>query len=238
MFTHQFFDLLLNLNEQWQVKDVVSDYNNLEIKIIIDYIGKTAECPETLKIYSIYDHAPNRSWRHLDTMQYKTYINCRLPRVKNKEGKVVTIIPPWASKHERHTNLFEYAIIDLLLATKNQTKTAELMRCGFNVINRVIHLSTKRGLSRRNLSDLRIDHLSIDEKSFKKGHNYVSVLSLPKNGSILDVEEGRTKQSVRNLLDRSLTNKQQREVQTISLDMWKAYITVSSAYKKTLFFKI
>ena len=150
-----------------------------------------------------------------------------MPRVKNTEGKVVTIIPPWASKHERHTKLFEHAIIDLLLATKNQTKTAALMRCGFNVINRVIHLSTKRGLSRRDLSNLVIDHLSIDEKSFKKGHKYVSVLSLPKSGYILDVEQGRTKKSVRDLLDKSLTDSQQQKVQTISLDMWKAYLSVS-----------
>lgn len=227
MFTHQFFDLLLNLDDSWQVKSVDADYNLSEIKINIDYIGNQAECPDTLENCSIYDHAPNRTWRHLDTMQYKTYISCRLPRVKNTKGKVVTIVPPWASKHERHTNLFEHAIIDLLLATKNQTKTAELMRCGFNVINRVIHLSTERGLSRRNLSALRIDHLSIDEKSFKKGHKYVSVLSLPKSGYILDVEEGRTKKSVRHLLDKSLTDSQQQAVQTISMDMWKAYLSVS-----------
>lgn len=227
MFTHQFFDLLLNLDDSWQVKSVDADYNLSEIKINISYVGNQAECPDTLAHCSIYDHAPNRTWRHLDTMQYKTYISCRLPRVKNTEGKVVTITPPWASKHERHTKLFEHAIIDLLLATKNQTKTAELMRCGFNVINRVIHLSTKRGLSRRDLSGLVINHLSIDEKSFKKGHKYISVLSLPKSGYILDVEEGRTKKSVRNLLDKSLTAIQQQEVQTISLDMWKAYLSVS-----------
>jgi len=58
-------------------------------------------------MFQIYDHAPNRTWHHLDTMQYKTYINYRLPRVKNKEGNVVTVMPTWASKHERHTYLFE-----------------------------------------------------------------------------------------------------------------------------------
>jgi len=160
-------------------------------------------------------------------MQYKTYLNCKLPRVKNKEGKVVTITPPWASKHERHTYLFEHVIIDLLLATRNQTKTAELMRCGFNVINRVIHLSTKRGLSRRDLSELQFEHLSIDEKSFKKGHKYVSVLSHPRSSCIIDVEYGRAKESVRTLLDKSLTKQQQHNIKTISMDMWKAYLLVA-----------
>jgi transposase len=81
-------------------------------------------------------------------MQYKTFINCRVPRVKIDKG-VKTIRVPWADSFERHTYLFERLIIDVLQATKNQTATAKLLRTGFNVINRVIHLSTKRGLERR-----------------------------------------------------------------------------------------
>jgi len=227
MFTHQFFDLLLNLDDDWQVKDVRANYNTSEVTIEMEYLRKKAECPATFEQCAIYDHAPIRVWRHLDTMQYKTYISCRLPRVKNSKGKVVTVAAPWASKHERHTFLFEHAAIDLLLATKNQTKTAELMRCGFNVINRIIHLSSQRGMERRSLSELKLEHISIDEKSFKKGHKYVSVLSHPRSGCIIDIEEGRTKESVRKLLDNSLTEQQQVAIQTISMDMWKAYLSVS-----------
>ena len=227
MFTHQFFDLLLNLEDNWQVKNVEADYKLTEINVFVDFIGNQAESPDTMEMCKLYDHAPERTWRHLDTMQYKTYIKCKLPRIKKKNGKVVTVTPPWASKHERHTYLFEHAIIDLLLATKNQTKTAGFMRCGFNVINRVIHLSTERGMSRRNLSDLPFEHLSIDEKSFKKGHKYVSVLSHPRSGSIIDIEDGRTKESVRALLDKSLTEEQQSNLKTISMDMWKAYLSVA-----------
>jgi len=148
-----------------------------------------------------------------------------LPRIKNSKGKVITTLPPWASKHERHTYLFERAAIDLLKATKNQTKTAEIMRCGFNVVNRIMHISTERGLARRDISELEFEHLSIDEKSFKKGHKYVSVLSHPRSGSIIDVEEDRTKEAVRKLLDKSLTKEQQLKIETISMDMWKAYMT-------------
>lgn len=228
MFTHQFFDLLLNLDEDWQVTEVEANHRSCEVRMLIEYRGRTAECPKTIELCSIYDRAPEREWRHLDTMQYKTYIRCKLPRVKNAEGKVVTIVPPWASKHERHTHLFEHAVIDVLLATKNQTRTADLMRCGFNVINRIIHLSAERGLSRRNLSEMKLEHLSIDEKSFKKGHEYVTVLSHPSSGCVIDVEHGRTKESVNLLLDRSLTGVQQQQVKTICMDMWKAYLSVSS----------
>lgn len=227
MFTSQFFDLLLALEDEWQVEDVSANYKTEEVTIEIKYVGQRAECPESSEMCSIYDHASERRWRHLDTLQFKTYISCRLPRVRNKEGKVITVTPPWASKHERHTYLFEHAVIDLLLATKNQSRTAELLRCGFGIVNRIIHVSSARGLSRRNIGEAVLEHLSIDEKSFKKGHRYISVLSDPTSGCVIDVEEGRTKEAVRNLLDNSLTEQQQESVRTISMDMWKAYISVT-----------
>ena len=71
--------------------------------------------------------------------------------------------------------MFESKVIDTLLATKNQTKTGELLQCSFNVVNRIMHRATERGLKKRG-SDTIYTQLSIDEKSFKKGHNYVSVL--------------------------------------------------------------
>jgi transposase len=79
-----------------------------------------------------------RRWRHLDTMQFKTFINCRLPRIKSSEGRVKTVSPPWADRHERQTYLFESAIISLLLATKNNAQTARYMGCKFDVVSRIM----------------------------------------------------------------------------------------------------
>jgi transposase len=65
--------------------------------------------------------------------------------------------------------------------------------------------------------------LSIDEKSFKKGHHYITVLSHPASGCVLDVEEDRTKESCKKLFNKSLTTEQLEKVGLISMDMWKAY---------------
>ncbi|MFW6099777.1 MAG: helix-turn-helix domain-containing protein [Bacteroidota bacterium] len=148
MFSEQFFDLLLDFDDNWKVERVYANIKTEEVDVFVEYIGKEAEDPDTYELCPIYDHAPSRRWRHLDTMQYKTYINCSVPRIKTPSGKVKTIKVPWASGYERHTYLFERLAIDILLSTKNQTKTAELMRCGFNVINRIIHNSVERGLKR------------------------------------------------------------------------------------------
>jgi transposase len=177
MFTENLFRKLLQLEENWVVKSVDTDFHSGEIFIHIACLRDYLEDRETGELCKVYDHAPMREWRHLDTMQYKTYIRCQLPRIITSQGKVKTYQPNWASSHDRHTYLFEHAVIDLLQASKNQTRTAQLMRCGFNVVNRILHLSVRRGMSRRNCSSLTFDHLSIDEKSFKKGHQYITVLT-------------------------------------------------------------
>jgi transposase len=135
VFTENFFTLLLNLEDGWSVSSIKSDLKASEVYIKIECQLREFTDPETGDICKLYDHAPERTWRHLDTMQYKTYITCRLPRMRTRSGKVKTVNPCWASGYERHTYLFEHAVIDLLKASKNQTKTAELMRCSFDVVN-------------------------------------------------------------------------------------------------------
>ncbi len=148
MFSEEFFDLLLNFGSDWKVDKVTVNNESDEVDVYVSYIGLTAESPESLELCGIYDHRTNRRWRHLDTMQFKTYINCEVPRVKSSQG-VKTIKVPWADNYERHTYLFERLTIDLLKATKNQTQTSKLLRCGFNIVNRIIHGSVERGLERR-----------------------------------------------------------------------------------------
>jgi transposase len=227
VFTERFFNLILDLDEGWVVKSVETNTKDLEITITIECILKEIFDYELDEICKVYDYAPVRKWRHLDTMQYKTYLSCRLPRIKTSSGKVKTVDPGWASGHQRHTYLFEHAVIDLLKATKNQTQTAHLMRCGFNLVNRIIHLSTARGLARRDLSKAEFDHLSIDEKSFQKGHRYITVLSHPASGCVMEVGEGRTMEACKELINKSLTEEQRKGVANVSMDMWKAYINAA-----------
>lgn len=227
MEAHQLYDLLLNLDDNWRVVEIKTNLRSHEVDIYVEYIEKQAQDPDTCELLPIYDHRENRRWRHLDTMEYKTFINCCIPRVKDSSGKVKTIRVPWADDFERFTYLFEKAVIDLLQATRNQTQTAALLDCGFNVINRIMHRATERGLARRP-KEYPIYHLSIDEKSFRKGHEYVTVLSHPHAGCILDVGLGRDKEACKQLINSGLTEKQKSGVKTITMDMWKAYITTAT----------
>ncbi len=232
MFSEDFFNLLLNFGEDWKVSTVKVNHEIEEVDVYIHYVGSQAKCPITKEICGIYDHRANRRWRHLDTLQFKTYINCEVPRVKSSKG-TNTIKVPWADNYERHTYLFERLTIDLLQATKNQTATARLLRSGFNVVNRIIHSSVERGLERRP-KDVSHKNLSIDEKSFKRGHSYVTVVSTPTTGVVIDICEGREKGSTTELLESIVLPEHRNKVETVSMDMWKAYqSSVAEVFPKT-----
>ena len=101
---------------------------------------------------------------------------------------MLTIHVPWEDLSSRVTYEFECWAIDLPKATKNQTKTAALLRCGFDMVNRVMHRSVSRGMKRRKLGG--IQHVSLDEKSYKRGRKFMTVLGDGEDGIVLDVVRG------------------------------------------------
>jgi transposase len=144
--------------------------------------------------------------------------------VKCNNGQVKQVFVGWTSKHDRHSYQFERKIIDLLLVSKNQTKTAEFLKCSFRLVNRILHRCVERGLERRNTDTVPFEHISIDEKSFKKGHHYVTVISHPRSGTVLNVGENRDGVATNKLLTDTFTQEQLNDINTVSMDMWLPYI--------------
>ena len=103
MFTENFFTKLLNLEDGWIVESIETDLSKAEIYIHIVCLLDEIIDVDSDEFCKVYDFAPERSWRHLDTMQYKTFIRSRLPRIKTSNGKIKTVQPNWASGYERHT---------------------------------------------------------------------------------------------------------------------------------------
>ena len=75
---------------------------------------------------------------------------------------------------------------------------SQIPRVDWRAVDEIRPRAVERGLVRR--EDKRIQHLGIDEKSFRKGHKYVSVASDLKRGRVLEVVEWRTEESANNLL--------------------------------------
>jgi transposase len=211
------FSKLLGLTEDWAVSSVDLVPEADSVQMVVEHVGR-AKCPVCGKEAPIYDHAEERRWRHLDTMQFMTFVACRVPRCNCPEHGVKQLDIPWSGPKSRFTQMFECLAIELLKMTRCQSRTAKILRLGPWQIHLIMRRAVGRGLARRNLGA--IHHLSIDEKSFQRGHQYGSVLSDSTGRRVLDVAFGRDEKAARLVLD-SLAMPEQ--VRTITMDMAPSY---------------
>lgn len=97
-------DLLLPNDSNWDITSVTCDDKTEEIRVKVSYVSKDVELDGVH--YPIYDHRPEREWRHLDLWQYKTFIVASVPRYM-KDGKVISVNVPWAKADARLSWLLE-----------------------------------------------------------------------------------------------------------------------------------
>ena len=114
------------------------------------------------------------SWRHLDTMQFATYLHCSVPRVRCKEHGARTVTVPWAGKNSRFTLLFEGFAVRVLQAARRIEEARKRLGLNWHQVNAIKTRAVQRGLSRRQA--VTIPCLGIDEKPFRKGHRTISSL--------------------------------------------------------------
>jgi len=125
--TTDHYKMLLGLDESWSVDSVIFEPEQKRVTVKIFYVGRQLCCPDCEAQSPQADLAPERKWRHLDTMQFATEIHARVPRSKCSRCGVKTIRIPWAGKHSRFTLLFEAFAIKVLQACSNVTRSAELL---------------------------------------------------------------------------------------------------------------
>jgi len=81
--------------------------------------------------------------------------------------------------------------------------------------------AVERGLERRQLDQLK--HLGMDEKSFKRGHSYITLLTDLDRSRVLEVVEDRTREAAGQLWD-TLSLEQKAAVEAVAVDMWEPFI--------------
>jgi transposase len=213
---------LLGIGSPWEVKNVELNLQAKEVVIELGWQwGAAARCPECGRECSIHDCAPERTWRHLDTMQFTTLIRARTPRSACPAHGVKTIQVPWAAPQGRFTLLFERFAVEVLLASASVSQACELMGISWDTAQEIMRRAVERGLARRQLEDLK--HLGMDEKSFKRGQSYVTLLTDLDAARVLDVVEERTAEAADQLWE-TLSPEQKQAVEAVAVDMWEPFI--------------
>ena len=194
----------------------------MRVDIFVEYGELTGTCPECGSTCRVYDRSPGRTWRHLDTMQFGTYLYCEPPRTECAEHGIKTMSMPWAGKHSRFTQLFEAFAINVMLASRSLQEAGKLLRLEWHQLHSIMKRAVERGLKRRGNDE--IAWVGMDEKSFRKGHNYVSLMNDLEHSRVLDVVEGREGNAADKLITKALDDGQREMVCGVAIDMSAPYI--------------
>lgn len=212
---------MLGLGAVWRVVDVDLSLEAQRVVIRIEDVpSQLVCCPECSQQRPRKDHAAERSWRHLDTMQFETILTARIPRTECPECGVRTVAVPWAEPHGRFTLMFEAFATRLLQSASSFQKACVFLRLNWESAQRIMNKAVERGLRRRELDG--VQHVGLDEKSFGKGQSYISIITEIDGGRVLEVASGRDEQAANELWE-TLSWEQKEHVEAVAMDMWQAY---------------
>jgi transposase len=219
--TAELYRYVLGLEDPWRVEKVQLDVRGEKVDVWAVHKGGVLwPCPECGTQLAVYDHAPERVWRHLDTCQFKTFLHARIPRVACPDHGVKQAQVSWAAAHSRFTALFERLAIAVLKET-NIEGAAKILRLSWNEAWNIMARAVSRGRQRKRRSVVK--KMGVDEKSLGKGHNYLTLVYDLDRVKVENIEDDRRKESLDAYFSR-LTPRQKAKIEAIATDIWDPYL--------------
>lgn len=221
----EWIDRAFALPAPWVVEG--SQLNDQEglVEIRVRHEDRRAPCPECGKECGKHDSVERR-WRHLDMWHYQTWIVCRVPRVECEDHGVRRVVVPWADGWARFTAGFECVVIDWLKEA-SMTATARNLGLTWHQVSGIQERAVKRGMMRREA--ISPSKIGVDETSFQKRHEYVTIVTDLDKSRVLYVADGRGKDSLNGYFE-SLKGEQVKAIDLVAMDMHTPYIYSAARY--------
>ena len=222
----ELYATILGLTAPWTVERVDVDVPGGAVHVWLARTdGAPAHCPECQSACPIYDHR-DREWRHLDTCQLQTRLHARVPRVECPTHGVLQSAVPWATPGSKFTLLLERLAIDWLREAA-VTAVARQLGLGWDAVWGIERRAVARGLERRGAVTLR--YVGVDEKSFQRRYDFVTVVSDLEGARVLFVADDRKRESREAFWALGLTAVQREQIAAIAMDMWEPYVQATRA---------
>jgi transposase len=171
MDANHLFTAALGLQSPWEVKSLDFNVSEKRLDIRVDFQkGASFPCPLCGSPSKAHD-TEERTWRHLDFFQHSAYLTARVPRCNCDEHGIKTVDVPWARKGSGFTLMFE-ALVMVLVREMPVNAVARLVGEHDTRIWRVLDYHVKEARARQDFSEVKT--ICIDEKSYRRGHRYVT----------------------------------------------------------------
>jgi transposase len=211
------------------IDEVAFDGAEGELHIHMDFHrgGKfvCSECgAENLPVHDTVD----KTWRHLNFWQYKTYIHMRTPRTICLKCGERLWIPPWGREHSGFTVLFE-AFVMVLAKEMPVSRIGKLVDEHDTRIWRIVRFHVDCAHAQKNYAS--VTKVGCDETSSRKGHNYVTVFADMDSSEVMFVTQGKDSGTVK-AFAQELPNHgaQPEQIKEVTIDMSAAFIAGVAEY--------
>lgn len=219
------YSQLLGLVKPWHITNIDLNVVEQRVDVFIEWpAGKPVRCPECNKICSTKDLREERIWRHLDTMQFQTYLHCRVPRSNCPSHGIKTITVPWGEANTRWTLLFEAFALAVMEQVPSISRAAHLLHMSWDQVHAIRKHAVQRGMKRRTVE--KVSYLGIDEKSFRSGSSCITILNDLEGERVLEVAETKSKEAARAVYS-AIPEQARGGVRAVAMDMTAAYETVT-----------
>jgi transposase len=216
----EFYTNLLGITDPWEVSSIKRDSKNREVIAMVTLkADMPLLCPICGVLTKLHDHRLHR-WRHLDSCNHKTIVEADIPRVECAEHGVKQVAVTWAVKGSRFTAEFESTVL-LWLKGDSIATVAENFRLSWDEVDGIRNRAVERGLARRQKTVPK--HIGIDETSFQKHHEYVTVILDKDTDSIIDILDDRKAITLKTWLQ-TQEKSDFTKLESVTMDMWDPFI--------------
>ena len=226
MFTQPLFELALNIQDPWYIKDIQFDVENKRLDIHIDFRKGAVFHYESVKEnikgdFKVYDTVP-KEWRHLNFFEHECFLHARIPRLDITNGMKRLIDPPWSGLSNGFTLLFEALVLQLASHMPVHTVSRIVSESDYKIWA-MLERYVNRSLANNDYSDLKA--IGMDETSKCKGHDYITLfVDLLKKRTVF-IAEGKDHETVKAFADDlNAHNGNTEAITDVSCDMSPAFI--------------
>jgi len=219
----ELFNIALGLSSPWFVTNVTFNSSLSQLDITVSFKkGHKFLMPDN-ESYTAYDTV-ERTWQHLNFFQHKCFLHCKVPRVKQKDGKISTQQVPWSRPGSGFTLLFEAYSMLLIESEMPVKKVAKVLNITDNRLWRVFGFWVNKAHSQDTIDNL--ERIGFDETSSKKGHNYITTMVDLNQRRVLFASEGKNAQCIENSVQYLKTKDVDlNKIKQTCIDMSTAFIS-------------
>ena len=224
------FSLMAGIETPWLLEKVEVDENK-DLHMYVKYKrGERFKCNQCQELCPVHDTI-DKTWRHLNCFEHKTYIHCKVPRVKCEKHGVHLVEVPWAKANTGFTLLFEEFVMQLA-KKMSILSISKLLKESNGRLWRIVHRYAKEYVE--NLEFSKVTKIGLDETS-RKGHEYITVFIDLDTSRVLYIADGKKATTIEEFKKFFQEHKGKAEnITDITCDMSMGFTTgIKKAFKNS-----